>query len=70
MTRQNLIDMFIAIFQNLFIDCSHNLYLLFKIYLYELIIHVILMKLCQFLIAINFNLIMLSIREGRESLFR
>ena len=41
MARLNLIETFVAIPQSFFIECSHNLYLLFKIYLYELIIRVI-----------------------------
>ena len=56
MASQNLIETFVAIPQSFFIECSHNLYLLFKIYLYELIIRVIVTKICQFLIASNSNL--------------
>ena len=56
-TSQNLIETFIVIHHSFLIDCSVNLYLLFKIYLYELIIHLILITYCQFLIVIycNFN---------------
>ena len=41
MARKNLMETFVAIPQSFFIECSHNLYLLLKIYLYELIIRVI-----------------------------
>ena len=53
MARLNLIETFVAIPQSFFIECSHNLYLLFKIYLYELIIRVIVTKICQFLIELT-----------------